>query len=69
MFEGNGLFWNGLLEHHLEERSLDQVQARASYYPLPLFRQTTERTRAVHLNAPGQRHGQQPRLRDRQPPE
>ena len=26
-------------------------------------------TRRVHLDAPGQRHGQQPRLRDGRPPE
>ena len=32
-------------------------------------RQTPAWTRSVHLDAPGQRHGQQPRLRDGQPPE
>ena len=32
-------------------------------------RQTPARTRRVHLDAPGQRHGQQPRLPDSQPPE
>ena len=32
-------------------------------------RQTPARTRSVHLDAPGQRHGQQPRLRDGRPPE
>ena len=32
-------------------------------------RQTPAWTRGVHLDAPGQRHGQQPRLRDGRPPE
>ena len=31
-------------------------------------RQTPAWTRSVHLDAPGQRHGQQPRLRDNRPP-
>ena len=32
-------------------------------------RQTPAWTRSAHLDAPGQRHGQQPRLRDSRPPE